>query len=137
MSAKGPAPTLADAIAGEPIRGSWWGHAQGKRIFDLLQLVCADPDVLVCRLVDGKLTLVHRRQWPALAVLAPEIAPERLCRVTQEHMASGRHANRETPFPDWLPADAAAAAQVMTRAAALALLGPTFVTKRPSRKPRD
>jgi hypothetical protein len=44
--------------------------------------------------------------------------------VTQEHTASGRHVNRETPFPDWLPPDAAREAQGMTREAALAALGP-------------
>ena len=26
QAARGPAPNLAEAIAGEPIRGSWWGH---------------------------------------------------------------------------------------------------------------
>ena len=26
QSARGPLPNLAEWIAGEPIRGSWWGH---------------------------------------------------------------------------------------------------------------
>ena len=129
VSAKGLAPTLTDAIAGEPIKGSWWGHPQGKRIFALLQQVCEHEDVLVCRLVDDKLTLVHRRLWPALAAAAPCIAPSRLCRVTQEHTPGGRHVNRETPFPDWLPADAAREAGLLGRDAALAALGPSIVTK--------
>jgi hypothetical protein len=30
-SARGPVPTLTHAIAGEAIRGSWWGHPQGKQ----------------------------------------------------------------------------------------------------------
>jgi hypothetical protein len=137
VSAKGAAPTLADAIAGEPIKGSWWGHPQGKRIFALLEQVSADPDVLVCRLVDGKLTLVHSRLWPALAAAAPALPPARLCRVMQEHTASGRHVNIETPFPDWLPASAARQAATMTPAAALAALGPIFVTNPDKRKGRD
>jgi hypothetical protein len=137
VSAKGPAPALTHAIAGEAIKGSWWGHPQGKRIFAVLQQVCADPDVLVCRLVDGKLTLVHRRLWPALAALAPEIDPARLCRVTEEHTASGRHVSHETPFAEWLPADAARASKAMARADALAALGPPIVTNAASRKARD
>jgi hypothetical protein len=137
VSAKGPAPTLADAIAGEPIKGSWWGHPQGKRIFALLQQVSEHEDVLVCRLVDDKLTLVHRRLWPALAAAAPCIAPSRLCRVTQEHTPSGRHVNRETPFPDWLPADAAREAGLLGRDAALAALGPSIVTKPGKPKARE
>jgi hypothetical protein len=137
VSAKGPVPTLVDAIAGEPIKGSWWGHPQGKRIFALLQQVSEHEDVLVCRLVDDKLTLVHRRLWPALAAAAPCIAPSRLCRVTQEHTASGRHVNRETPFPDWLPADAAREASLLGRDAALAALGPSIVTKPGKPKARE
>jgi hypothetical protein len=137
VSAKGPVPTLVDAIAGEPIKGSWWGHPQGKRIFALQQQVCEHDDVLVCRLVDDKLTLVHRRLWPALAAAAPCIAPSRLCRVTQEHTASGRHVNRETPFPDWLPADAAREASLLGRDAALAALGPSIVTKPGKPKARE
>jgi hypothetical protein len=137
VSAKGPVPTLTDAIAGEPIKGSWWGHPQGKRIFALLQQVSEHEDVLVCRLVDDKLTLVHRRLWPALAAAAPCIAPSRLCRVTQEHTASGRHVNRETPFPDWLPPDAAREAGLLGVDAALAALGPSFVTKPVKPKARE
>lgn len=124
VSAKGPAPTLADAIAGEPIKGSWWGHPQGKRIFALLQQVSAHEDILVCRLVDDKLTLVHRRLWPALATVAPDIAPSRVCRVTQEHTLAGRHVNREVPFAQWLPPDVARAAALLSREEALAALGP-------------
>ena len=35
-SGKGPVPNLAQAIAGEPIRGSWWAHERGKEIFRAL-----------------------------------------------------------------------------------------------------
>lgn len=124
VSAKGPVPTLTWEIAGEPVKGSWWGHPQGKHIFRVLQQVSDHEDVLVCRLVDDRLTLVHRRLWPALAAAAPGIAASRLCRVTQEHTPGGRHVNRETPFPEWLPPEAAREAQSMTPEAALAALGP-------------
>lgn len=128
VSAKGPVPTLTHAIAGETITGSWWGHPQGKRIFAVLQAVSGDPDIVVCRLVDGKLTLVHSRLWPALAAAAATIEPARLARIVQEHSASGHHVNRETPFAAWLPAAAAEQAKAMTPGAALAALGPSFVT---------
>src|SRR5690349_21551320 len=69
-SAKGPLPSLAEAIAGEKIRGSWWGHRRSKEIFDALGVV-ADSSVVLCfRLVNRKLTFVHRRLWPALVRLA-------------------------------------------------------------------
>jgi len=66
VSARSAVPPLVEAIAGAPIRGSWWAHPKGREIFRILQAVSDSPDVLVCRLVDGKLSLVHRRLWPAL-----------------------------------------------------------------------
>lgn len=137
VSARGPVPTLVDAIAGAPVKGSWWGHPEGKRIFALLQQLAHDEDVLTCRLVDSKLTLVHRRLWPELAAAAPLLAPGQLARVTQEHTPSGRHVNHETPFPDWLPDDAAHAARALEAEAALAALLPNFVTKPGKPKPGD
>ncbi len=53
-------------IAGEPIRGSWWGHPEGKRIYATL-VDWHDPDVVACKLIEGKETFVHRALWPALA----------------------------------------------------------------------
>ncbi|MGX4643248.1 hypothetical protein [Massilia sp. SYSU DXS3249] len=135
-SARGPVPTLTEHIAGEPIRGSWWGHPQGKRIFAALQAVGQDADILVCRLVDGKITFVHSRLWPALAAAAPLFEPARLARVKQEHTARGHHTNEEVPFPDWLPPDVAQAARLLDPQAALAALGPTFVTNPGQRKGR-
>jgi len=137
VSARGTAPTLTHAIAGEAIKGSWWAHPQGKHIFAVLQRVNDDPDVALCRLLGDKLTLVHRRLWPALAALAPEIGASRLARVTQQHTAAGHHVNTETPFADWLPPDAAELGRAMSRADALAALGSTFVTKASSRKAGD
>jgi len=65
-SAQGAVPRLTEAITGEPIKGSWWAHPKSHHIFGILQAVTDSEDILVCRLVDGKLTLVHRRLWPAL-----------------------------------------------------------------------
>ena len=136
-SARGAVPTLTHAIAGEAIKGSWWGHAQGKHIFAVLGAVSEDPDILVCRLVENKITLVHRRLWPALAAGAPAFDPARLARVTQVHGTRGHHENIETPFPDWLPADVMEAAGGVGRDAALAALGSALVTNPGQRNPPE
>lgn len=136
-SARGPVPTLTHAIAGEPVKGSWWGHPQGKHIFAVLGAVSEDADILVCRLVENKVTLVHRRLWPALAAAAPAFDAARLARVVQEHSARGHHENLETPFPDWLPAGVMEEARRLRPEAALAALGPALVTKPGQRNPRE
>ncbi|MCG2593960.1 hypothetical protein LZ009_14355 [Ramlibacter sp. XY19] len=123
VSAQGAAPKLVDAIAGEPVRGSWWGHPRGKEIFRVLSAVQASPDILVCRLLAGKLTLVHRRLWPALVRLADRFAPERIERVREEHTASGKHVSHEEPFPAWVPAQVLAEAERMAHDEAERLLG--------------
>ena len=95
----------------------------------MLNAVNEDPDILACRLVANKITLVHRRLWPALAACAAAFDPACLARVVQAHSARGHHENIETPFPDWLPAGVMEEANGLDRDAALAALGSTFVTK--------
>src|ERR1700736_1466812 len=80
-SGSGPVPSLTAAIAGGPIRGSWWAHALRREMFSLTRSVRDSPDVLVCRLVDGKVTFVHRRLWPALVRLAGRFFKDRLAAV--------------------------------------------------------
>jgi hypothetical protein len=98
-------PSLASAIAGEAIKGSWWGHEKGREIFRALSVVYESPDVVATNLVDGKLTLIHRRLWTALTRLTNEgrIDPARMAKVTQEHTDAGHHEKRVEPFPEWLP----------------------------------
>jgi hypothetical protein len=122
-SAKGPCPRLTEAIAGEPIAGSWWAHPKGHLMHAILSGVGDSDRVLVCRLVDGKVTLVHRRLWPSLVRLAGRFAPEQLARVEEEHTVSGRHVSRAIPFPRWVPGDVLRAARGIGEDEALRLLG--------------
>jgi hypothetical protein len=124
VSAKGNAPRLTDAIVGEAVKGSWWAHPQGRLIFAILEAVTASQDILVCRLVNGKLTLVHRRLWPALACLAERFLPARIAQVREQHTSSGRHLSTEVAFPQWVPADILEQAQTSDQQVALAIFGP-------------
>src|SRR5262245_62537823 len=82
-SARGPAPSLAEAIVGAPVRGRWWSHRKGREIFAVTRAVRESEDVLVCRLVNGKITFVHRRMWPALVRLAKEFPPRRVVQLRE------------------------------------------------------
>jgi hypothetical protein len=124
QSAHGRVPSLAEFVAGERIRGSWWGHAKGHAIFAAAEHVIDSGEALVCRLVDGKITYVHRRLWPALIRLAALLPKDALTQVSEEHTASGKHVRRLTPFPDWVPPDAAAAAGRLTEEEARRVLAP-------------
>jgi hypothetical protein len=115
QAARGPVPSLAEAVAGGPIRGSWWGHPRGKEIFHAAQAVCESADVLVCKLIDGKITFVHRRLWPALVKLAGRLRKTQLAKAWDEHTPSGAHRLRRIPFPAWVPTE------VMKEASALSV----------------
>ena len=117
-SARGPAPSLAAAIAGGRIRGSWFSHPRSHLIWELTQAVRDDESVLVCRAVSGKITFVHERLWPALIRMEKAFPRRALARVIEEHTASGRHAVRTQPFPKWAPPGIRARAARLSEAAA-------------------
>ncbi len=136
-SARGPVPCVAEAVAGEPIVGSWWAHPKGRAIFAALSELDDSEDVRCFKLVDGKVTLVHRRVWPALARLATDgtLSPDQVASLQQEHLPTGEHRNIVTPFPDWVDDATAAAAKKLPAAKAradLPWLGPP-VAKRARR----
>ena len=71
-------PSVATLVAGGPVRGSWWGHAAGAQIYAVLGLLEDHADALSTRLLDGKVTYVHRRLWPALMAVGQAGLPWQL-----------------------------------------------------------
>jgi hypothetical protein len=137
-SAEGPVPSLAAAIAGETIRGSWWAHPRGHEIFEITRAVRDSREVLVCRLVAGKITYVHRRLWPALVKLADHLPRERLAQVRELHTASGRHVTEEIAFPRWVPRAITGEASRLSEAAAASIRSvlPRSTLRTPDRRCR-
>lgn len=122
-SGRGPRPALADAVAGEPIQGSWWGHKQGRAIFRATRAVRDSDQILVCRLVGGKITYIHRRLWPALTRLVKSLDKRAISALREEHTGSGAHRVRTIPFPRWVPLDVRRAAQDLSAEEAQRQLG--------------
>ena len=124
QSARGPVPSLAEAIAGEPIRGSWWGHPKGHEIFRVAEAIGESSEVLVCKLVDGKVTFIHRRLWPALVKLASRFQKDQLAKVWNEHSSTGAHQSRRTSFPEWVPDEVMRRAEQLSVAESQQILSP-------------
>ena len=131
-SARGPVPSIAETIAGEPIRGSWWGHKCGGEIFAALEAIADSDDVRCFRLVGGKLTFVHRRLWPALVRLVDELGRERVAAIVQRHTPSGAHKNVITPLARWVTPALNHAARLLSVEEARAQLG-AWYEKTPKR----
>jgi hypothetical protein len=61
QSARGPTASLAELVAGGPIRGSWWAHPDSHEIVEAINRARSSTVIVATRLVRGKVTLVHRR----------------------------------------------------------------------------
>jgi hypothetical protein len=135
QAARGPVPSLAEAIAGGPIRGSWWGHPKGRIIFQATQVVSESSEILICKLIEGKVTYVHRRLWPALVKLAPQFRKTQLAKVWDEHTESGVHVSRQIAFPEWVPSEVLKEAEALSIAEAEEVLS-ILLPRQPAKKQR-
>jgi hypothetical protein len=135
MAAKGPVPRLTEWIAGEAIRGSWWSHAKGRDIYARLSKLSSSPNILICRLIDGHVTFVHLRLWPALVRLADRFPPQAIASIRDVHTASGKHVTEATPFPAWVPPEVLRAGRRMEQQVARAALHmvPELASRAPAR----
>jgi hypothetical protein len=96
-------PNVAEFIAGEPIRGSWWGHPAGKEIYAILTIVDDAPDIVSTRLINGRVTLLHSRIWPSVVRVSDLLDASRLASIHSEHTSTGAHRSFEVDFPSWVP----------------------------------
>jgi hypothetical protein len=63
-------PSVCTLITDETLKGSWWYHPMARTIFQVNELLDDHPDVLITKLLSGKVTFVHRRLWPELYAAA-------------------------------------------------------------------
>jgi hypothetical protein len=62
-------PNLCRLVAGERVRGSWWAHSRAREIFRVYDALEDDLDVLIMKLVLGKVTYIHRTFWPQIVAV--------------------------------------------------------------------
>ena len=133
-SGAGPVPNVASHIAGREIRGNWWSDPVAGEIFRLTRAIRDAPEILVARLVNKKITFVHKNAWPALVRLADRFPRGALGRLEEQHTASGKHIIVTTPFPEWVPDEVKAKADRLTDEAAERLLGAWVEQNFPTRR---
>lgn len=87
-------PSVVGTITGEALRTSWWSHPKGRIIFAALSELAEHPDVLFTKLLHGKITLVHRRLWPALLTVGMARDPWQLDSLSRAGRRLLRDADR-------------------------------------------
>lgn len=55
-------PSVASSIA-KKRKGSWWSYPEANTIFAVNEMLEGHPDVLIVKLISGKVTFVHRMLW--------------------------------------------------------------------------
>jgi hypothetical protein len=112
MTSVPPLKCLVDEIAGEHVKGSWWGHKAGKAIFNIASELEDHDDVLSAKLLVGKVTFVHRALWPSMLRVVTDDAWRKraaknkqakllLVHLRQEHSASGKHVTVVEEWEAW------------------------------------
>jgi hypothetical protein len=57
-------PSVVTLVAGKPIAGSWWGHPSGGAIYREVNKLADRSDVVLLKLLNGKVTFVLNTFWP-------------------------------------------------------------------------
>jgi len=85
--------------------------------------ICGSGQVLVCRLVGGKVTTVPRRLWPALVRLGSRLPRRGLAAVREKHTTRGSHRTVVTSFARWVSKQVLSRAERLSVAEAVADFG--------------
>jgi len=62
-------PSVSGLVVGDVGGRSWWAHPAAKQMFDLSCRLHDHPDVLMVKLISGKVTYIHRPLWPAIVAV--------------------------------------------------------------------
>ena len=77
-------PSACSLITGQPLVGSWWSHPQAQIIFAVNERLDDNKDILIAKLISGKVTFVHRQLWSHLLSIGKERAPWQFEKVPRE-----------------------------------------------------
>jgi len=62
-------PSVSTIITGSPLHSSWWSHPLAHAIFQVNGELEDHRDVLVTKLIAGKVTFVHKRLWAEILAI--------------------------------------------------------------------
>jgi hypothetical protein len=88
-------PSVTGFVAGDNVRGSWWNHPQSHEMFTLACQLHDHPDVLLVKLISGKVTLVHRPLWPAVFTIATAREPWQVEGLSKQAKALPKKVDKE------------------------------------------
>ena len=91
-------PNVCALVAGETVRGSWWGHSRSHDIFRVNGQLADRSDVLVIKLISGKNTYVHRVLWPAIVAVGQARESWQMDILSRDSLVLLKKLDRESPL---------------------------------------
>ena len=101
-------PSVCSIVTGAPLKGSWWSHPLAQTIFQVNEKLDDHPDVLLAKLVSGKVTFVHRQMWSEVASIGRAQEPWQ----TESLSTDARALLKLIESNDWLRTDQIASHKV-------------------------
>jgi hypothetical protein len=77
-------PSVCALVTGSPVCGSWWAHPRGQDIFRVNNDLEDHPDVLMTKLISGKITYLDRALWPAVIAVGRAREPWQIDGLSRE-----------------------------------------------------
>lgn len=77
-------PSLTTIVAGEPIKGSWWGHPRGNLMYNLSNELMGQADILTVKLINKKVSFVQKKHWDALFAIGAAKEDWQLKKLSKE-----------------------------------------------------
>ena len=77
-------PSVTGLMVGDTGGRSWWAHPQAKQMYGLSCALRDHPDVLLLKLISGKLTFIHRPLWPAIVAVGTAREPWQMDGLSKE-----------------------------------------------------
>jgi len=80
-------PSVSGLVVGDVGGRSWWAHPEAQKMFDLSCRLSDSPDVLLAKLISGKVTYIHRPLWPAIVAIGTAREPWQMDGLSKEAKA--------------------------------------------------
>jgi hypothetical protein len=80
-------PSVTGLTVGDTGGRSWWAHPHAKQMYGLSCGLRDHPDVLLVKLISGKVTFIHRPLWPAIVAIGTAREPWQMEGLSKEAKA--------------------------------------------------
>ena len=88
-------PSVTGLLLGDTGGRSWWAHPRAKQMFDLSCGLRDRSEVLMVKLISGKVTFVHRPLWPAIVAVGMAREPWQIDGLSKEAQALLKRVDKE------------------------------------------